>query len=92
MIKEIWLRQLSHWAMTSAVRVFLLTIAALLGSLLLNGMVWEGRPVMDAATARPFTLPGPAPLNFHFKRPGKKGAVPIASIHWLIVSRNSSFI
>jgi len=45
------LRQLGHWAMTSAVRVFLLTIAALLGSLLLNGMVWEGRPVMDAAAA-----------------------------------------
>lgn len=32
------LRQLSRWVMASAVRVFLLTMAALLGSLLLNGI------------------------------------------------------
>ena len=32
------LRQLGHWVMASAVRVFLLTMAALLGSLLLNGI------------------------------------------------------
>ena len=48
-----WLRQLSHWIMTSTIRVFLLTAAALLGTLLLDGtlqVAWEGRPLLDAAT------------------------------------------
>lgn len=48
------LRQLSYWFMASAVRVFLLTMAALLGSLLLNGTVQgasEGRPLLDAVAA-----------------------------------------
>lgn len=49
-----WLGQLSHWAMISAVRVFLLTGAALLGTLLLNGTVQvglEGQPLLDAVAA-----------------------------------------
>lgn len=50
----IWLRRLSHWIMASAVRVFLLTMAALLGTLLLNGIVQgagESRPLLEAVTA-----------------------------------------